>query len=149
MKALLQRVRKASVEVDRKIVGAIDGGLLVLLGCARGDTSAAAAKMAKRILSYRVFEDADGLTNLNVLQVGGSLLLVSQFTLCADTRKGTRPSFSTAMAPELAQPLVAEVVEHLRVAGVTVATGVFGAKMDVALVNTGPATYFLEVLASQ
>ena len=145
MKALLQRVTRASVEVSGAVVGEIAEGLLLFLGCAQGDTSREAARLAERVLAYRIFEDEGGLTNLNVQQLGGAILLVSQFTLCADTKKGTRPSFSTALAPELAQPLVDEVEAQLRKAGVEVAAGVFGAKMEVALVNSGPATYLLDV----
>ncbi|RMH01967.1 MAG: D-tyrosyl-tRNA(Tyr) deacylase [Planctomycetota bacterium] len=145
MKALLQRVGRAEVRVDGEVRGRIGPGLLVLLGCERGDGPGQADRMSRRIAGYRVFPDRDGRTNLDVLQVGGSVLLVSQFTLAADTRKGRRPSFDPALPPDRARELVARVGTGLRERGLRVEEGVFGARMEVELVNLGPATYLLEV----
>lgn len=149
MKALLQRVGSARVEVDGAIVGAIDRGLLVLLGVDKGDDEQQVARMAERLLSYRVFPeterpDAAGRMNCSVAEIGGGLLVVPQFTLAADTKKGTRPSFSSAAAPDIAERLYARLVERLRAHGLPVATGRFGAHMQVHLVNDGPVTFLLE-----
>lgn len=144
MIALLQRVSRARVSVEGRDVGAIGRGLLVLVGCRREDGPAEADRLARRIAGYRVFEDAQGLTNLDVGQVQGQLLVVSQFTLAADTRKGRRPSFSQAGDPETARGLIERLCSRLREAGLVVAEGRFGAPMEVELVNQGPATYLLE-----
>ncbi|MEE4202678.1 MAG: D-aminoacyl-tRNA deacylase [Halieaceae bacterium] len=145
MKSLIQRVSCASVTVDGEIVGAIDRGLLVLVGVEASDDSRAVARMAERLLSYRVFPDATGRMNQSVADVSGGVLLVSQFTLAADTRKGTRASFSSAAAPELARGLFNALVEAVRQRHAEVATGRFAADMQVALVNDGPVTFLLEV----
>jgi len=146
MRALLQRVDRAAVHVEGQEVARIGGGLLIFLGCARADTQSIAAKLAARVARYRVFPDSEGKTNLDVSQAGGSVLLVPQFTLAADTRKGNRPSFSTALAPEQAEGVVGAFVRALREQGLVVAEGVFGAEMLVELTNHGPATYLLELV---
>ena len=144
MRAVLQRVRRASVEVEGATVGRIDGGLLVLLGVLEGDGEREADWIADRIAGYRVFEDERGRMNLTVEQVGGACLVVSQFTLAADGRRGRRPSFDAAADPALAEPLYERVADALRDRGLPVATGRFGARMAVELVNDGPATFLLE-----
>ena len=144
MRAVVQRVSQASVEAEGRVVGQIDGGVLVLLGVGAGDGAAEAALLAEKIAHMRIFPDQEGRFNRSLLDVGGSALVVSQFTLYADTRRGRRPSFSAAAAPELAEPLVEAFVAALRQRQVAVATGVFGAHMHVALVNDGPVTIILD-----
>ncbi len=144
MKALIQRVSSASVTVDQQVVGAINTGLLVLLGVEKEDTEQQLKKLADKVLKYRVFSDENGKMNLNVQQAGGALLVVSQFTLAADTNSGLRPSFSTAAHPDQALALYQEFVRYCHSQGVEVATGQFGADMQVALVNNGPVTFLLE-----
>jgi D-aminoacyl-tRNA deacylase len=142
--ALLQRVSEAEVRIQGTVAGAIGAGILALIGVRRGDTVASAERLAERLLGYRVFADTDGRMNLSLRDVGGALLLVPQFTLAADTHKGTRAGFSTAAPPEEAQRLF----EHLRAcaarAYAPVSAGVFGAHMRVLLVNDGPVTFWLE-----
>ena len=144
MRAVVQRVTRASVTIDEEIVGAIGPGLLVLLGAAKGDTPAEALWLAHKVANLRIFSDADGRMNLSVKEVGGQVLIVSQFTLIANTRKGFRPSFMPAAAPEVAEPLVTQFTEAVASEGVPVATGLFGAHMVVELVNDGPVTILLE-----
>jgi D-tyrosyl-tRNA(Tyr) deacylase len=144
MRAVVQRVTRASVAVDEDLVGAIGPGLLVLLGAARGDTPAEALWLAHKVANLRIFSDADGRMNLSVKEIGGQVLIVSQFTLIANTRKGFRPSFMPAAAPEVAEPLVTQFTEAVASEGVPVATGLFGAHMVVELVNDGPVTILLE-----
>lgn len=145
MKALLQRVSRASVTVDAQCVGEIEQGLLVLLGMDKGDDLAAADRMLDKLLAYRVFSDGDGRMNRNVVDVCGGVLLVSQFTLSADTRKGLRPSFSSALPPAAAATLYDYMLVQLRGRHARVAAGVFGADMQVSLVNDGPVTFLLEI----
>lgn len=145
MIALLQRVTSASVEVDGKTVGAIDAGLLVLLAVEPGDGEPQARRMCKRLLGYRVFGDAEGKMNLSLADTGGGLLLVPQFTLAADTRKGMRPSFTAAAPPGQGRRWFDRLVELARAAHTGVATGRFGAHMQVRLVNDGPVTFTLRV----
>ena len=145
MIALIQRVSGASVVVDRQTIGAIDNGLLVLLGVEREDTRDKMEKLATKVMSYRVFSDDNGKMNLNLAQVGGSLLVVSQFTLAADTDRGLRPSFSGAGTPDQALVLYEEFVAFCRAKGVNTQTGQFGADMQVSLVNDGPVTFNLQV----
>ena len=145
MKCLLQRVVQASVAVDQRVVGEIQRGLLVFVGVEPGDTDAVVLRMAKRLLSYRLFSDEAGKMNLNVQQAGGAILLVSQFTLAADTNSGNRPSFSTAAPPEQASRLCADLAQALAVENIRVETGQFGADMRVSLVNDGPVTFLLSV----
>ena len=144
MKALIQRVSRASVEVDGQTVGRIGHGLLVLVGVEKGDTDAQADKLLHKLQNYRVFSDAQGKMNLNVQQAEGELLLVSQFTLAADTQKGLRPSFSCAAPPDEGERLFNYLVTQARLTHIPIATGEFGADMQVALVNDGPVTFLLE-----
>ena len=145
MIGLLQRVANASVTVDGRCVGRIDHGLLVLVGVQRGDAQTEADRLLERLLTYRVFADDEGRMNRSVQDVGGGLLLVSQFTLAADTRKGTRPGFSPAADPDLGRQLFEYMTARARERHSTVETGVFGANMQVSLVNDGPVTFWLEV----
>lgn len=145
MIALLQRVTSASVTVDGETVGAIDAGLLVLLAVEPGDGEAQAARLCERLLGYRVFADAEGKMNLSLKDIDGGLLLVPQFTLAADTRKGMRPSFTTAAPPAAGQRWFDRLVELAHAAHSRVATGRFGAHMQVQLVNDGPVTFWLRV----
>jgi D-tyrosyl-tRNA(Tyr) deacylase len=144
LKAVIQRVTRASVEVDGKTVGAIGRGLVVLLGVAQGDGVDDARRLAQKTAEMRIFEDAEGRFNLSLLDAGGEALVVSQFTLLADTRRGRRPSFVDAAPPEAAESLVCEFEEALRGLGVTVASGRFRAHMQVDLVNDGPVTIILD-----
>lgn len=144
MKALIQRVKRASVEVEGNIVGSIDHGLLALVGVEKHDDAASVEKLLHKLLHYRVFSDADGKMNHNLQQVNGGLLLVSQFTLAADTHKGLRPSFSSAAPPAQGEALFNLLVTQTRAAWPYVATGEFGADMQVALINDGPVTFLLE-----
>ena len=143
MLSLLQRVSEASVRVDGETVARIGPGLLVLLGVERGDGDVQAERMVERLLGYRVFEDGEGRMNVSLADTGGALLLVPQFTLPADTRKGTRPSFTPAAPPEQGRALFERVVAIARGRHPEVATGRFGAHMQVALVNDGPVTFLL------
>jgi len=147
MKALIQRVAEASVEVDNTCIAKIGRGLLVLLGVTHTDTPAAAEKLASKIAALRIFEDAQGLMNLSVADIGGEVIVVSQFTLYADTRKGNRPSFIAAARPEHAEPLYEALVRQLRetLGPHRVQTGRFGAEMQVRLLNDGPVTIELTV----
>lgn len=144
MRAVVQRVAQARVEVDGEVVGAIARGFLVLLGVAQGDTTADASYLAEKTAGLRVFEDAAGKMNLALQEVGGAVLAVSQFTLLGDCRKGRRPGFTDAAPPELADRLYNDYVAALRGSGLTVATGVFRAEMQVFLVNDGPVTLLLD-----
>lgn len=144
MRVVIQRVSAASVTVEGQIVGQIGVGVLVLLGIARDDSSSEATLLAEKVATMRIFPDDEGRFNRSALEVGGAALVVSQFTLYADTRRGRRPSFSEAAPPESAAPLVEAFAVALRRQGLTVATGVFGAHMQVALVNDGPVTIMLD-----
>ncbi|PMR71967.1 D-aminoacyl-tRNA deacylase [Billgrantia endophytica] len=144
MKALIQRVRRASVVVDERTLGAIDQGLLALVGVEKGDDEAAADKLLHKLLHYRVFADGAGKMNLDLQQVDGGLLLVSQFTLVADTRKGLRPSFSSAASPADGERLFHYLLDRARVAWPRVESGEFAADMQVELVNDGPVTFLLD-----
>lgn len=144
MRVVLQRVREASVAVDGRGVGSIGPGFLLLVGFTAGDGDDAVAWMADKVVGLRVFGDAEGKMNRSLAEVGGSVLVVSQFTLYGDTSRGRRPSFIDAAPPELAEPLYERFADALRARRATVATGVFGAVMDVALVNDGPVTLILE-----
>ena len=144
MKVLLQRVRRAEVRVDGAPVGAIGAGLLVFLGVERGDGDADVAAHAAKTAELRIFPDAEGRMNRDVREAGGAVLVVSQFTLAASTRRGLRPSFDGAEEPGRARDLYLAFVEALRARGLTVTTGTFGAMMDVELVNDGPVTILLD-----
>lgn len=144
MRVVIQRVSSASVVVDDAVVGSIAAGLLVLVGVVAGDTDADADLVADKIAHLRIMADEEGKMNRSVIDVGGSILLVSQFTLAADARKGRRPSFTAAADPAIAEPLISVIVDRLGELGVPVATGAFGAMMDVHLVNDGPVTIVFE-----
>lgn len=144
MRAVVQRVSEAKVMIEGEVVGAIGRGLLILLGVGQGDTSKDAAYLADKIVALRIFEDDRGKMNLSLTDVGGQALIVSQFTLWGDCRKGRRPSFIQAAPPELAEKLYMEFVTRVNAAGVSIATGRFGAMMQVFLINDGPVTFILE-----
>jgi len=144
MKALVQRVSEAGVTVGERTVGAIGQGLLVLLGVEHGDGESEAEILARKVANLRIFEDDAGKMNRSVLEVGGDVLVVSQFTLCADVRKGNRPSFTGAAAPEQARALYARFCDHVAVQSAPVARGEFAAHMAVRLVNDGPVTIWLD-----
>ncbi len=144
MRAVIQRVSRASVTVDGEIVGQIGKGLLVLLGVATGDDEAVAEYLADKVAGLRIFEDADGKMNLACADVGGAVLIVSQFTLYGDVRKGKRPSFDRAARPEEANRLYEYFVSRIRASGLKCETGTFQAMMDVELVNDGPVTILLD-----
>jgi D-tyrosyl-tRNA(Tyr) deacylase len=148
MIGLIQRVTRADVSVNGEVVGAIGRGILALIGVRKGDDAAAADRLLERLLSYRIFPDAQGRMNLSLRDLGnGGLLLVPQFTLAADTHKGTRAGFSTAAPPEVAKELFDHLLAQARTSQVIVAAGVFGADMQVLLVNDGPVTFWLETPA--
>lgn len=144
MIALIQRVSEAQVRVNGEVVGAIGRGVLALIGVRREDNDESVGRLLERLLTYRVFPDAEGRMNLSLREVSGGLLLVPQFTLAADTRKGTRAGFNTAAEPEHAQSLYAQLVQRAREAYAPVSAGVFGAHMQVALVNDGPVTFWVD-----
>ncbi|HOM66884.1 MAG: D-tyrosyl-tRNA(Tyr) deacylase [Chloroflexi bacterium ADurb.Bin120] len=144
MKAVIQRVSQGRVTVDGQVVAEIGKGLVILLGVAPEDTLATVEQMTEKIAHLRIFEDDEGKMNLSALDVDGEAIVVSQFTLYADTRRGRRPSFIDAAKPEIAEPLVEACAEQLSARGIPTQTGVFGAHMDVALVNVGPVTILLE-----
>ena len=145
MRAVVQRVTRAAVRVDGETVGEIGRGLLVLVGAAAGDGPADAAALADKLAGLRIFPDDEGRMNRSVVEAGGAVLVVSQFTLCGDVRRGRRPSFTEAAPPEAAEPLVDLVAAHLREAGIPCATGRFRAHMEVDLLNDGPVTLVLDV----
>ncbi len=145
MIALIQRVTNASVEVEQQIVGEINRGLLVLLAIEPNDDEKKASRLAERVAGYRVFEDENGKMNLNVGQVGGDILVVSQFTLAADTTRGMRPSFTSAADPQMSDALYQYFCQQLREKGFKVPTGIFGADMKVSLLNDGPVTFSLTI----
>jgi D-tyrosyl-tRNA(Tyr) deacylase len=144
MRAVAQRVSEAQIRVGAEVVGEMGAGLLALVGVAGGDREADARDLAAKLVNLRVFPDERGRMNRSLLETGGTLGVVSQFTLLGDTRKGRRPSYGAAAAPELAEPLIAALVATARAAGVTVVTGRFRAMMRVALVNEGPVTLLLD-----
>lgn len=146
MRAVVQRVASASVEVTGERIAEIGPGLLVLAAATHGDGEVEARLLASKIANLRIFADADGKMNRSALDAGASVLLVSQFTLYGDARKGRRPSFIAAAAPEIAEPLIAFMASELRASGLAVETGRFGAEMAVALVNDGPVTIWLDTV---
>lgn len=145
MITLIQRVKSAKVEVDGKTTGEIKQGLLILLGVAKDDDKAKAKRLAERVCGYRVFSDDQGKMNLSLQQIGGEALVVSQFTLVADTKKGTRPSFSAGAGPALGKQLYEYFVAQMKQHAINTETGIFGADMQVSLLNDGPVTFHLEV----
>lgn len=144
MRAVVQRVSRASVAIDGAIVGEIDRGLLVLLGVTHSDTPAAAMWLAEKIAGLRIFADDEGKMNRDIIEAGGGMLIVSQFTLYGDSRKGRRPSFVDAAPPALAIPLYEAFITAVKAQGVPVATGQFGADMQVELTNDGPVTLIVD-----
>ena len=144
MRAVVQRVSRASVTIDGEMAGAIDAGLVVLLGVTHDDTPEQARWLAEKIVGLRIFNDADGKMNRDLGEVGGAVLIVSQFTLYGDCRKGKRPSFIEAAAPPIAIPLYEAFINGVKALGIPVATGRFGADMKVELVNDGPVTLIVE-----
>ena len=144
MKFVIQRVKQASVKVEGSVIGEIEKGYLVLIGVSDKDTEAVADKMIKKMIGLRIFEDAEGKTNLSLADVGGSLLLVSQFTLYANCKKGNRPSFIEAGAPDKANQLYEYIIEESKKSVSVVQTGRFGAEMEVSLINDGPFTMLLD-----
>lgn len=144
MKVVIQRTKAAKVEVNHEVVGQIPHGFMILVGFCTEDTLETVAKVVKKIVGLRVFEDNEGKMNWNLERVGGEILSISQFTLYADSRKGNRPSFIKAARPEQAIPLYEAFNEQLRIAGIRVATGIFGADMQVSLVNDGPVTIIID-----
>lgn len=145
MIGLIQRVSEASVTVDATTIGRIEQGMLLLLGVEKEDGQAQIDKLVKKVSQYRMFSDEQGKMNLNVQQAGGSVLVVSQFTLVADTQKGNRPGFSRGASPEVGKALYLQFVEALKATGIPVQTGEFGADMKVHLVNDGPVTFHFQV----
>jgi len=144
LRAVVQRVGRASVSVDRKVVGQIESGLLVFVGVGQGDAQQDADYMATKILGMRIFQDDTGKMNLDVTQIGGSVLIVSQFTLFGDVRKGKRPDFTMAALPEDAKGLIEQIIQRINKADIPVQTGIFGAHMVVDIENDGPVTIMLD-----
>lgn len=144
MIGLLQRVKNASVTVNEQVIGAVGQGLLVLVCAEKGDSEEQCEKLAKKVLAYRIFEDENGKMNKSVSDIGGEILIVSQFTLAADTAKGLRPSFTPAADPETGKRLYEHFIEKVRESGLKTQTGQFGANMQVALINDGPVTIWLK-----
>ena len=144
MKFVIQRVSQASVTINQQVTGKIDKGFLVLIGISSSDTKETADKMIRKMLGLRIFEDAEGKTNLSLAAVNGQLLLVSQFTLYADCRKGNRPSFLNAGAPDAAKELYEYIIQKCRAENYPVETGIFGADMKISLINDGPFTIILD-----
>ncbi len=144
MKGLIQRVKRASVTIDGKVYSKINQGILILLGVEKGDNEQNADKLADKLCKLRIFEDEDGKMNKSILDVNGEILIVSQFTLAGDCKKGTRPSFDKAELPQRANELYEYFVDLIKQKNIPVDTGVFGAMMDVELVNDGPVTFMLE-----
>ena len=144
MKALIQRVKNASVTIDREIYSSINAGILVFLGVEKCDNKENADWLAEKIVKLRIFEDENGKMNKSVADINGEMLIVSQFTLCGDCKKGTRPSFDNAMAPDSANELYRYFVQKVRSLNISVKTGKFGAMMDVALTNDGPVTFMID-----
>ena len=144
MKALIQRVKKASVTIDDSLYSSIGAGLLVFLGVEKGDTEVNADKLAEKLVNLRIFEDENEKMNLSLKDVKGEMLIVSQFTLCGDCKKGTRPSFDKSAPPAIANELYEYFISKTKLFGIPVQTGKFGAMMDVELINDGPVTFMVE-----
>ena len=145
MRALVQRASRASVSVEGAVVGSIEQGLCVLIGMTHEDSLDQVSKMADKLFKLRIFSDADDKMNLSVADIGGDILIISQFTLYGDARKGNRPSYIQAARPEVAEPLIEALVRSLRAKGLAVPTGVFGADMEVEILNDGPVTISIEL----
>ena len=145
MKVLIQRVKKASVTIDNELFSSIDKGILALVGIEKGDTLEQVQKAAKKIANLRIFPDENDKMNLSILDVEGEMLVVSQFTLCGDCKKGTRPSFDKSAPPDIANDLYEKFIAEVNKNGIKTQTGKFAAMMDVALINDGPVTFMIEV----
>ena len=145
MKVLIQRVKKASVTIDNKLYSSINKGILALVGIEKEDTLEQVEKMAKKIVNLRIFPDENDKMNRSLLDVNGEMLIVSQFTLCGDCKKGTRPSFDKSAHPQLANELYEKFIEEVKTYGITIGTGKFAAMMDVELINDGPVTFMIEM----
>ena len=144
MKALIQRVKQASVTIDGKLYSSINNGMLILLGVTKDDTTENAEKLVRKLVGLRIFEDEQGKMNKSILDTNGEMLVVSQFTLCGDCKKGTRPSFDKSAPPQIAEELYKYFIDTIKKEISIVKTGKFGAMMDVALVNDGPVTFMVE-----
>lgn len=144
MKALIQRVKNASVTINSELYSSINSGILVFLGVEKGDTEENSEKMANKLVNLRIFEDENGKMNKSLIDVSGEMLVVSQFTLCGDCKKGTRPSFDKSAPPDVAEQLYEDFVKRIKNLNITVKTGKFRAMMDVALINDGPVTFMVE-----
>lgn len=144
MKVLIQRVKQASVTIDNKLYSSINKGILALVGIEKSDTYENVQKMAKKLVNLRIFTDENDKMNLSLLDINGEMLIVSQFTLCGNCKKGTRPSFDNSASPEIANKLYEDFIKEIASYGVKYGTGQFGAMMDVALINDGPVTFMLE-----
>ena len=144
MKVLIQRVKNASVTIDGKLFSSINQGLLALVGIEKGDTIEAVQKLAKKVVNLRIFPDENDKMNKSLLDIEGEMLIVSQFTLCANCKKGTRPSFDNSAPPDVANSMYEDFIKEVGSYGVKTGTGQFGAMMDVALINDGPVTFMLE-----
>ena len=145
MKVLIQRVKRTSVTIDNKLYSKIDKGILALVGIEKSDTIEQVQKMAKKLSGLRIFPDENDKMNRSILDIHGEMLIVSQFTLCGDCKKGTRPSFDKSAAPDIANKLYEDFVKEIQNYGIKTETGVFGAMMDVELINDGPVTFMLEM----
>ena len=145
MKVLIQRVKKASVTIENKLFSSIDKGILALVGIEKGDNLENIQKMAKKIVNLRIFADENDKMNLSLQNINGEMLIVSQFTLCGDCKKGTRPSFDKSAPPDIANKLYENFVKEVQNYGIKIGTGVFGATMDVELINDGPVTFMLDL----
>lgn len=143
MKVLIQRVKKASVTIDGKLFSSINKGILALVGIEKGDSEEQAEKLARKVVNLRIFPDENDKMNLSLIDIKGEMLIVSQFTLCGDCKKGTRPSFDKSAPPDIANMLYEEFIKKVKDSGITVGTGSFGAMMDVELINDGPVTFML------
>ena len=143
MKILIQRVKKAAVEVDSKEVSRIDKGILAFVGVEKGDTIENVEKAARKVVNLRIFPDENDKMNRSLLDIGGEMLIVSQFTLCGDCKKGTRPSFDNSAPPEVAKSLYEEFINKVNLAGIRTGCGIFGAMMEVSLINDGPVTFHI------
>lgn len=145
MKILIQRVKRASVTINNELFSSIKQGILALVGIEKGDTQEEVQKLAKKIVNLRIFPDENDKMNRSLLDIQGEMLIVSQFTLCGDCKKGTRPSFDKSAPPEIANKLYEDFIKEVKTYGVKTGTGQFGAMMDIELINDGPVTFMLEV----
>lgn len=143
MKVLIQRVKRASVTINNELYSSINKGILAFIGIEKGDTTEQVAKLSKKVVNLRIFPDKDGKMNHSLLDINGEILIVSQFTLCGNCQKGTRPSFDNSERPDIANSLYEKFIEETKAQGITVKTGKFAAMMDIELINDGPVTFML------